>query len=94
MRAADHTQMQGPLSRRLVGLCTHRTSPPLTSLPLLRIPGSAVWSQFLWAGTSGAWPGQAKLSWTRQGKAGPARAKPQMGSGVSPHPIGSSLSPE
>lgn len=39
-----------------------------------------------------AWPGE--LSWTRQGRAGPARAKPQMGSGVSPHPTGSSLSPE
>lgn len=32
---------------------------------------------------SGAWPGRGELCWTRRGRAGPVRAKPQMSPGVS-----------
>lgn len=41
-----YTWTHGPRNRYLPGLCTHRTPPLLTSLPLLKAPGSAVWAQF------------------------------------------------
>lgn len=49
-KATDYTQTQGSRSRGCGGWA-HMHPPSPRSPPLLRAPGSAVWAQFLWAGT-------------------------------------------